>query len=130
MSVNRYLTAARHVAQVIPGILAQRGLKPFISRFVLTETEQGNAWLFVVLEVNPLHLLEDYAASDVLEDLSMALHGLPVVICGSYGLRYAVLLGSPNSFKSPDRFDHYLPQPGDLNIPLPADANKDGSTYY
>jgi len=94
MSANRYLTAARYVAQVIPGILAQRGLKPFISRFVLTETEQGSAWLFVVLEVNPLHPLEDYAASSVLDDLSEALHGLPVVICGSHGLRYAVLLGS------------------------------------
>lgn len=102
MSVNRYLTAARYVAQVIPGILAQRGLKPFISRFVLTETEQGNAWLFVVLEVNPLHPLEDYAASGLLDDLSKALHGLPVVICGSHGLRYAVLLGSQNLFKGPD----------------------------
>ena len=94
MSVNRYLPAARYVAQAIPGILAQRGLKPFISRFVLTETQQGNAWLFVVLEVSPLQHSEDYAASDVLDYLSTALHGLPVMISESYGLRYAVLLGS------------------------------------
>jgi hypothetical protein len=95
MSVSRYLPAPRYVAQAIPGILAELGLKPFISRFVLTETQQGNAWLFVVLEVSPQDHLEDYAASDVLHNLSTALHGLPVVISDSYGLRYAVLLDSP-----------------------------------
>ena len=96
MSVNRYLPAAIYVARAIPGILAQRGLNPFISRFVLTETQQGNAWLFVVLEVGPLKHPEDYAATDVLDYLSAALHELPVVISDSYGLRYAVLLGSSN----------------------------------
>jgi hypothetical protein len=101
MSASRYLPAARSVAQAIPGILAQRGLKPFISRFVLTETEQGSAWLFVVLEVSPEQSLEDYAASDVLDYLSTALHGLPVVISNSYGMRYAVLL-SPTLSQSPN----------------------------
>jgi len=102
MSVYRYLPAARYVAQAIPGILAQRGLKPFISRFVLTETQQGNTWLFVVLEFSPLNYPEDYATSDVCNYLSRALHGLPVVISESYGLRYAVLLGSPDLLKRPD----------------------------
>ena len=92
MNINRYLAAAQYVARTIPGLLAQCGLNPFISRFVLTETEQGHAWLFVVLEVSPLEPLEDYAASDVLDYLSTALHGLPVVVSDSYGLRYAVLL--------------------------------------
>jgi len=94
MSANRYLPAARVVAQAIPGILAQRGLKPFISRYVLTETEQGNAWLFIVLEVSPLEHPEDYASSDVLHYLITALHGLPVVISNAYGMRYAVLLSA------------------------------------
>ena len=94
MTANRYLPAAHNVAQAFPGILAQVGLKPFISRFVLTETEQGNAWLFVVLEVGPQEPLEDYAAAEVLNYLSTALHGLPVVISNSYGMRYAVLLSS------------------------------------
>jgi len=102
MSVNRYLPAAQFVAKTFPGILAQLGLKPFISRYILTETERGAAWLFVVLEVSPLEHLEDYAASDVLDYLSTALHGLPVVISNSYGLRYAVLLGSPNLLKRPN----------------------------
>ena len=100
MSASRYLPAARYVAQTIPGILAELGLKPFISRFVLTETQQGNAWLFVVLEVSPQDHLKDYAASDVLHNLSTALRGLPVVISDSYGLRYAVLLGSPEFAKA------------------------------
>ena len=104
MSANRYLSAAHYVAQTIPSILSQLGLKPYISRFVLTETERGDAWLFVVLEVD--HLLqsqEDYASSEVLEYLSTAFHGLPVVFTNTYGLRYAVLLSSslsqdPNLF--------------------------------
>jgi hypothetical protein len=104
MSVNRYLPAAQHVAQAIPGILAQRGLKPFISRCVLTETERGAAWLFIVLEVSPQEHPEDYTTSDVLHDLSTALQGFPVVISNSDGLRYAVLLGSPNILKRLDRF--------------------------
>ncbi len=102
MSANRYLPAARFVAQAFPDILAQLGFKPFISRFVLTETQQGNVWLFVVLEVGPLGYPEDYAAPDVLHYLSTALQGLPVVISDSYGLRYAVLLNSPNLLKNPN----------------------------
>ena len=94
MSATHYLPAARSVAQAIPGVLAERGLKPFISRYVLTETEQGHVWLFVVLEVGPEQPLEDYTAPEVLDYLSTALHGLPVVISSSYGLRYAVLLSS------------------------------------
>ena len=92
MSASRYLPAANYVAQAIPGILAQRGLNPVISRFVLTETQQGDAWLFVVLEASPLSNLQAYTDPDVLHDLSTALSGLPVVFCDSYGLRYAVLL--------------------------------------
>jgi hypothetical protein len=94
MSASRYLPAARHVAQAFPGILAQQGLIPFISRYVLTETRQGNIWLFIVLEVDPQGHPEDYAMAHVLQYLSLALQGLPVVISEAYGLRYAVLLGS------------------------------------
>lgn len=96
MSANRYLPAAQFVAREIPTILAECGLKPFISRYILTETEQGNAWLFVVLEVDPQNHLEDYASPIVLRYLSTALQGLPVVISNSYGMRYAVLLSTSN----------------------------------
>jgi hypothetical protein len=92
LSANRYLPAAQNVAQAIPGILAEQGLDPLISRFVLTETEQGDAWLFVVMDDSVLESLESYAATSVLSHLSAALHGHLVLFSNSYGLRYAVLL--------------------------------------
>jgi hypothetical protein len=93
MTANRYLPAAQSVAQAIPCILADQGLDPLlISRFVLTETEGGNAWLFVVLDDSVMDLLSAYAAPSVLSRLSLALHGHTVKFCNSYGLRYAVLL--------------------------------------
>ena len=97
MSANRYLSAAQNVAQAIPGILAELGLNPLISRFVLTETERGNAWLFVVMDDSVLEFLESYAATSVLSHLSTALHGHLVVFSNSYGLRYAVLLSPPKN---------------------------------
>jgi hypothetical protein len=104
MSANRYLPAARTAVQTIPAILDQHGLKPIVSRCVLTETERGAAWLFVSLEASPMEHLEDYAASNVLHALSTALQGLPVVLSTSDGLRYAVLLGSPSVLNRLDRF--------------------------
>ena len=101
MSANRYLPAARSVALAFPEILAQRGLNPRISRFILTETEQGAAWLFVVLDVSPLtRFVEAYTGSDVLHHLSTALNGLPVVINLLNGLSYAVLLSPSQNFRS------------------------------
>jgi len=97
LSANRYLSAAQNVAEAIPGILAGQGLDPLISRFVLTESEQGNAWLFVVMDDSVLEFLESYAAASVLSHLSTALHGHSVMFSNSYGLRYAVLLSSPKN---------------------------------
>lgn len=96
MSANRYLPAAQAVARAISGILVEQGLDPLISRFVLTETEQGNAWLFVVMDDSIYEFIEFYNAASVLSHLSQALSGHPVLFSNSYGLRYAVLLGSPN----------------------------------
>lgn len=102
MDIDRYLPAAHYVAHTVPVILVQLGLKPLISRFVLTETEQGNAWLFAALELSPLEHSEDYTASDALDYLSTALHGLPVIASDSHGLHYAVLLSSPNLLDKPN----------------------------
>ena len=97
MSINRYLPAARSVAQSILGILAQHGLEPHISRIVLTETTLGAAWLFVVLDLSYPIYVEDYASSNLLNHLSTGLFGHPVVVSKSDGFRYAVLLSpSPN----------------------------------
>jgi hypothetical protein len=92
LSANRYLPAAQNVAQEIPCILVAEGLDPLISRFVLTETEGGDAWLFVVMDDSVSEFLEAYAAASVVSHLSAALHGHQVLFSNSYGLRYAVLL--------------------------------------
>lgn len=104
MSANRYLPAAHAVARQIPYVLSELGLKPFISRFVLTETQHGNAWLFVVLEVSSDDHPEDYGSAYALQYLSTGLQGLPVVISNVYGMRYAILLGSQNFLEKSDRF--------------------------
>ena len=96
MSANRYLSAAENVAQALPCILVEEGLDPLISRFVLTETEGGDAWLFVVLDDSVSEFLESYAAPNVLSHLSAALQGHQVMFSNSYGLRYAVRL-SPST---------------------------------
>jgi hypothetical protein len=96
VSTNRYLPAAQTIADAIPGILAEQGLDPLISRYVLTETEQGDAWLFVVMDDRVSRSLETYSANSVLLHISTALHGHLVLFSNSYGLRYAVLLSSPD----------------------------------
>ena len=92
MSAYRYLPAAQNVAQAIPGILTEQGLDPLISRYVLTESERGNAWLFVVMDDSVSVNIEYYAAPNLLSHLSAVLHGHPVLFSNSFGLRYAVLL--------------------------------------
>jgi hypothetical protein len=99
MSANRYLSAAQAVAEAIPGFLAEQGLDPLISRYVLTETERGDAWLFVVMDDSVQGFLESYAATSVLAYLSAALHDHLVVFSNSYGLRYAILLSPPQKLQ-------------------------------
>ena len=94
MSANRYLPAAQSVAQAFPGILTEQDLTPLISRFVLTETAQGDAWLFVVMDDSVLESLESYAAPSVSDYISTALHGHQVLFSNAYGLRYAVRLSA------------------------------------
>jgi len=95
VSANRYLSAAQSVAEAIPGLLTDQGLDPLISRYVLTETERGDAWLFVVLDDSVLGYLESYSATSVVDYLSAALHEHLVMFSNSYGLRYAILLSPP-----------------------------------
>jgi hypothetical protein len=92
LSAYRYISAAQIVAEAIPTILTDLGLAPLISRFVLTESEHGNAWLFVVMDDSVFENLEAYASTSVLSHLSSALHGHPVMFSNTFGLRYAVLL--------------------------------------
>ena len=95
MSAIRYLSAAQKVAEAIPGLLASQGLDPLISRYVLTETRQGDTWLFVVMDDSVLRSLEAYAASRLLDFLSASLRDRLVIFSNSLGLRYAILLSPP-----------------------------------
>jgi len=101
VSANHYLPAAQNVAQALPCLLTEQGLNPLINRYVLTETEGGDAWLFVVMDDSVSEFLESYAAASVLSHLSAGLHGHLVKFSNSLGLRYAVLLSSsPNLAKT------------------------------
>jgi hypothetical protein len=97
MSAHRYLSAAQNVVETIPGIMTELGLDPMDNRYFLTETEQGDAWLFVVLDDRAAEFAASYAAPGVLSHLSAALQGHVVLFSNTNGLRYGVLLGSPDS---------------------------------
>jgi len=96
MTTARYLAAARSIAGTLPQVLENRGLDPAaIRRYLLTETPQGVAWLFAVLDDKRLARIEAYTHRETLHQISTALHGRPVVTSNSSGLRYAVLLSKP-----------------------------------
>jgi len=97
LSANRYLPAAQNIAEAVPGILAGLGLDPLISRYVLTETEQGEAWLFVVMDDSVLDSLASYTATRVLNHLSAELQGHLVMFSNTLGLRYAIHLSPPKN---------------------------------
>jgi hypothetical protein len=93
LSATRYLPAAQLVVTAFPGLLSGFGLNPHISRYILTETERGAAWLFVILEEDQdAEARSSYAATSLLNYLSEALHGLRVVFSCQNGYRYAILL--------------------------------------
>lgn len=101
MSAKRYLPAAQNAAQAFPRILVAKGLEPLISRFVLTETRSGDAWLFVVMDDIILASIDSYSSAGVLAHLSAALHGHLVLFSNSFGLRYAVLLSPSRNRTEP-----------------------------
>lgn len=88
------LLEAEQAARVIPATLAQRGLRPAFSDWLLTENN-GATWLFGVFDVARIQRLEDLTRTDLLHHVSTALRGKPVFISNSNGLRYAVLLSRP-----------------------------------
>lgn len=87
----RYQLQAQAIANRLPKVLVQRGLDAPFSEFLLT-TVQGVVLLFAILDVTHLHRLEAYTAPELLHHLSTDLHGLPVLLSNSSGLRYAIPL--------------------------------------
>lgn len=92
-TTSQYLGAAEQAAAVIPGVLAQRGLEPRFSRFILYESDQA-AWLFAVLDTHSISdfRIEKYNHPELLHQMKAAVRGRPVILSNSTGLRYAILL--------------------------------------
>jgi hypothetical protein len=57
-----------------------------------------------MIPVDEKESIQSEAKPETRLDLSTSLQGLPIVISTCDGLRYAVLLGSPNILKWLDRF--------------------------
>ena len=96
MPTTRYLAAARTVAKTLSTVLDQRTATDatMIRRWLLTENNE-RVWLFGVLDEQRLASLLPYTSQQTLHHLSTALHGKPVLISNTTGLRYAVLLTNP-----------------------------------
>lgn len=89
---SRYVPAAEMVAEIILEVLKSlRGTDPsLIERWVLTETDEGEALLFAV--VNDLRVQSYQPWVTALHALSTSLQGRDVFISNTTGFRYAVLL--------------------------------------
>lgn len=93
MNGSRFFSEARHCARLIMHTLTQRNLNAAVT-FYLTE-RNGLVWLAVVLNLNQLEgRLEGFISSETLHHLSTALHGKPVFLSNSTGLRYMILLSA------------------------------------
>lgn len=96
------LREAEAIAQRVPEVLRQRGLRPAFSDWLLT-AEQEQVWLFGVLDVAKIERLERYTTAEVLHHLATDLGGRRVYLSNHSGLRYAVLLSRPP--RLPQRVD-------------------------
>lgn len=93
MTTTRYLPAAYSCAAVLKHVLQNElRLMPPV-RFVLTETPEGKAYLFAVMdEINIGKSITRYTNQALIHQLSTALKGRPVYLSNTTGLRYGVLL--------------------------------------
>lgn len=94
MTATRYLAAAQVSALLIDKILENAGLDPRSIRYFLTETEQGDAWLFALFTSSERQAVENCLSPEVIIQLKVALKGHPMTLCRRYDLRLAVLLSS------------------------------------
>lgn len=102
---RKYVAMGQAIVQRVPEVLRSRGLEPAFSDWVLTMRDD-QVWLFGVLDVVRLRRPERFTDASTLHHLSTALHGIPVYISNTNGLRYSFLL-SPAP-----RLPHRVPFPG------------------
>jgi len=90
---KRYLPAAYSAAVIIRHVLTNELKLTSPVRFVLTETREGRAFLFAVMDDKALGgKIGKYTNGEVLHQLSTALQGMPVKLSNTTGLRYAAEL--------------------------------------
>ncbi|RJP53595.1 MAG: hypothetical protein C4583_04215 [Anaerolineaceae bacterium] len=89
---SRYVPAAQTAAEIILEVLKSlRGTDPsLIERWVLTETNEGEALLFAVVDDLRVQSYQPWVTA--LHALSTSLRGRDVFISNTTGFRYAVLL--------------------------------------
>ena len=87
-----YLDRGARIARMVPHVLAQRGLEPCFTDWLLTRTESGQTWLFGALDVRQVTRLERYIDPDLLHQVCTVCRGVPVYLSNTSGLRYGFLL--------------------------------------
>jgi hypothetical protein len=87
-----YEKTAIAVSQITANVLTQRpGTDPIMIRqWLLTKTQQGDVWLFAVLDDQRIPKFEPYEQAT--HHLSSSLKGMPVLVSNHTGLRLAFLL--------------------------------------
>jgi hypothetical protein len=93
MNMNsKLLVKAENVVRIVETVLQSRtGTDPnMIERWVLERADNGNVWLFAVLDDQRLGKFEPYEKAA--HHLSSSLRGMPVIIGNHTGLRYGFLL--------------------------------------
>ncbi|MEA3308380.1 MAG: hypothetical protein U9Q70_02550 [Chloroflexota bacterium] len=103
MNRKAKLLVAQAIVHKISAVMQRRGLAPVFAAWFLTE-DQGQVWLFGVLDQSLIHKLEDYTRETLLHHLSTAIGGRPIYLSNRSGLRYAVLLSKPPRLPSKVNF--------------------------
>jgi energy-coupling factor transporter ATP-binding protein EcfA2 len=104
MSASRYIPHARALTAAVISVLTVRGLPPLISSVKIAETEHGDVWAFVVLDVKQIARMEAYTTQDVLHQIGTVLKGRMPVICNHTGLGYGFSMGKRRSLPAKIEF--------------------------
>jgi hypothetical protein len=92
MTANRYLVAARISAFLIDPILTDAGIDIQSNQYYLTETDRGDAWLFVLFNSMERQSVEKKLTPEILRRLGETLRGRQITLCRRQDLCLAVLL--------------------------------------
>ncbi len=101
MTVTRYYTAAQVTATLVNEALKGAGIDTEPARYVLTEADEGDAWLLVQFNALDRQSVEKILTPAVLDHLKILLGGHPLTLCRQKDLCLAVLLSPAQTFRLP-----------------------------